>query len=268
MKALKSFILILLFVLSVIGLTNSEIHAQEKIEPDRKPIILLQEPIAYGDSYKTIWQSGQWNPNFILYHDGLVIFKKETNQYELFSVKLSPDELKRLLDEFKIGNEFMELEYAIFASPYLDQPGHTIKYWQGLKMKQVSVFGAIRENAEDRKHAPKAFLQLFDQMISFDHKNARLWEPQKVEIKVWPYINAEGEPVPWPKGWPDLNHKTTKMSKNGYSYTLYLDGDKKAELEQMLSGLKEKQAILMNGKQWVIYPQRYCLPSEELWGNE
>ena len=139
-------------------------------------------------------------------------------------------------------------------------------------MKTVRVFGNIRNSEEDRQKTPAAFLKLFDQMIAFDHKDVHLWEPDKVEIHVIPYTNSEGEPVPWPKGWPDIKDKTTKDMKEyfgrGESYNIYLPGKNKNELEQILFHLKENQAVLMNERQWSVSPWRYCLPGEELWINK
>jgi hypothetical protein len=272
MRAWNGFIkTIFLLGLVLICFANPEITAQGKtVITDRKPVILLQEiiPWIHEGADKAIWKLGFLNPAFVLYDDGLVIFKKGRDQFTLFSVELTSQEMNSLLEEFKIDDEFVKLEDFYYTNRQLDQPLYSIKYWQGQKLEQVKVVGPIRDGEEDRKNAPPAFLKLFDKMISFDHQNARLWQPEKVEIHLYPYTNSQGEPVPWPKEWPDLNHPTTRENKDDsvkYSYTIYLDGKKKDDLERMLVGLKEKQAVLINEKQWFIAPQRYILPGEELW---
>lgn len=264
---------LLLFGLAVIGFATTEINDQETTAmPDRKPIILLQEitHAPHEGIDKIIWKLGFLNPNFVLYDDGLVIFKSDKDQFELFSVELTPQEMNTLLEEFRI-DEFLKLEDSYYTNNQFHQPLYFIKYWQGRKMKKVRVIGPIRDNEADRNIAPKAFLKIFDKMISFHHKNARLWEPEKIEIALYPYTNSQGEPVPWTAGWPDLSHKTTKKRTDvhlSHSYTIYLDGANKDKLEQMLFRLKKKQAVLINQKQWYIAPQRYILPNEEMWDTE
>jgi hypothetical protein len=152
----------------------------------------------------------------------------------------------------------------------LDQPASVIQYWQDHTMKRVMVAGPIRDSEADRDKTPQAFLKTFDRLIAFHHKAARLWEPEKVQLHVFPYTDSEGEPVAWPKGWPDLNDTTTKDTSNAYgheSYAIYLSGDQRDELEQMISGLKNKQAVWMNERPWYVSPWRYCLPGEELWAE-
>ena len=94
---------------------------------------------------------------------------------------------------------------------------------------------------------------------------------KKVGIRVYPYADSKGEPVQWPEDWPGLKDPATKKRKDDSlrsSYDIYLDGANRSHLEQMLSSLKEKQAVLIDQKQWYIAPSRYILPSEEVWDTE
>ncbi len=274
MKALKHrFITSIVLLSLVMGFASAGINAQEQSTiPNRQPIILLQETTRGGHEGRehTVWKLGSINPTFVLYNDGLVIFKKDKNQFELFSVELTPDKLSALLEELAIGEEFLQLEDSYYTNNQFHQPLYIIKYWQDEKPKRVMVAGPIRDSEEDRDKAPKAFLEIFDKVMLFARTDAHLWKPEKVEIRVSPYTDSEGQPVPWPRGWPDLKHKTTKDRRNFFgheAYHMYIAGENKDELEQILSGLKEKQAVLINERQWYISPTRYCLPSEELWIN-
>jgi hypothetical protein len=263
---IRLFILIAVSSVIFICFAKPEISAQETKMPGIKPGILLQENTTWPPPPKR-WSLNVLSPVFVLYDNGLVLFKKGRDQYELLSVELTPEEINSLLEEFKL-DEFVKLEESYETSRQLDQPVYSVKYWQEGKLKSVKVFGSIRDNEEDREGTPPAFLKIFDQMISFDHPNVRLWQPGKIEIHLYPYTGSQGESAPWPEGWPDLSHPATKKNEDAsfkYSYTIYLDGAKKDKLEQILSGLKEKQAILINEKQWYIAPQRYCLPGEEWW---
>jgi hypothetical protein len=259
-----------LFFLLVIlaGLTTASVQGLERPEAaERKPVILLDE-IAHMPSPPGKWNLNSLNPTFVLYKDGLVIFKKGRRSSALFSAQLTTEQMNAWLEGLHV-EEFLKLEEDYSTINLFDQPLSTIRYWQDHTMKRVKVYGPIRESAEDRNRAPQTFLRVFDRLISFDHENARLWEPEKLELHVIPYTDARGEPVAWPKGWSDLNDETTKDTTEwigtGESYSLYLSGDHREELEQLLSGLKEKQAVLMDGRQWYMSPSRYCLPNEEVW---
>jgi len=110
--------ILFLFGLVVIGFPNTEINAQETTTiPDRKPIIVLQEitRAPHEGKDKIIWTLGFLNPNFVLYDDGLVIFKNDKDQFELFSVELTPQEINTLSASLsRIGP--MTLTFFIFRS--------------------------------------------------------------------------------------------------------------------------------------------------------
>ena len=259
---------VVLLLAIVAGLAAPSIQGRETLEAaERKPLILLDEgtslPLAPGP-----WALNGLNPTFVLYQDGLVIFRKGRDSSEFFSVQLTPEETNTLLEGLIVG-DFLKLKENYYTTNLPDQPYSVINYWQDHAMKRVAVFGPIRKSAEDRNKTPQAFLRIFDRLTSFNHETAQLWEPEKLEIHVIPYTDSKGEPVAWPKDWPDLNDERTKNTTGligrGESYNLYLSGDHRDELEQLLSGLKEKQAVLMNERQWYVSPWRYCLPNEEAW---
>ncbi len=273
MTLLNGFMRIVFLFVFLVSYPHSTVLSEDKTEiVNRKPIIYFDESSAWPiRKDTTIWQLNSINPDFVLYDDGLVIFKKDEDQFDLYSVQLTKDEMNGLLEKFNIGDDFMKLEDSYSTNNLFDQLTYLIKYWQNSKMKRVLVSGPIRDSEKDRENTPPAFLELFDQIISFTNKDAPLWQPEKVEIHLYSFEDSQGEPVPWPKKWPDLNHPTTKKNADEwskYSYTIYLDGEKKDELEEMFSSLKEEQAVLINEKPWYIAPKRYILPSEEMWeGN-
>ena len=263
--------LALVLISTAIALQSTTVHSQETTSSQaRRPVITLKESTRMRRVNKSIWSLNSLNPVFVLYDDGLVIFKKDKAQVEYSSVDLGPQEMKTLMEKFKI-DEFLKLDNSYSTNNEFNQPVNFIKYWQGSKVKKVRVIGTIRDDEKDRSNSPKAFLHLFDQVISFKHKNAHTWVPYKLKISLYPQTNSQGEPVLWPSDWPDLNHKTTKKRTDpdlSHSYELYLDGIHKEKLEQMLSKLKTNQAVSINGKPWYIAPVRYILPNEKMWDTE
>lgn len=267
-KGRNGFVRVVFLLVVLAGLAAPAIEGQEKPEAaERTPLLVLTES-THKPLEPQAWTLNNLNPTFVLYNDGLVIFKKGEGSLEFFSVELTPAEMNAWLEGLNIA-EFLKLGDSYYTNNYFDQPVSVMKYWQGHTIKRVMVSGPIRDSEADRNKTPEAFLKIFDRLIAFHHKNAQSWEPEKLEIYVIPYTDSKGEPVAWPKGWPDLNDTTTKDTSKFYgrgeSYHIYLSGDQRDELEQMLSGLKEKQAVLMNERQWYVSPSRYCLPNEEVW---
>jgi len=262
---------LLLLVSTFLVLSNTIIQSQEATGPqNRKPLITLEEGTRAVGADSSLWRLNSLNPSFVLYDDGLAVFKKGIKSLEYYSVKLDDLELKALLKKFEI-NEFLKLGDSYSTNNKFHQPVNFIKYRRGSKMKKVRVIGTLRDDQKDRSQSPKAFLTVFDQMVSFKNKNSQLWTPYQLEIALYPQKNPQGEPVPWPSEWPDLNHKTTKKrsaSDLSHSYMIYLDGSHKRELERMISGLKENQAVIINDNPWYLAPKKYIFPNEKMWDTE
>lgn len=261
----NSYIRMALIAAVLGGSASPLISAQEASE--RAPILVLRQMTHEPESSK-LWSLNRLNPTFVLYNNGLVIFKKSEDSLEFLSTELTPTEMKTWLGELDIA-EFLTLGDSYFTNNYFHQPVSIITSWHNSTIKRVMVSGSIRDNETDRNNAPQAFLKIFDQLITFHHDNTRVWEPEKVQLHIVPYTDSRGEPAAWPKGWPDLNDKATKDTSRAYgtgeSYNIHLSGDQRDELEQILFGLQDKQAVLINERPWYVSPHRYCLPGEDLW---
>lgn len=265
-------VLFLVSLVPVASATSQEVAGGDVVAVGRHPIFVLQES-TFGlraGGKQNLWKLGDLNPNFVLYDDGLVIFKKQNDPHQLFSVLLGPAEKKAMLRKLN-PTAFLTLDNSYSTNNQLDQPVYFIKYWQEGGMKKVRVIGDIRNSTSDRQKVPAAFLEPFDQMISFGNSNAVVWQPGLMEIQLYAHRKSSGEPVPWPDEWPDLNHKDTRKRTDPamrYAYTLYLDGMHRDRLEKMLAGLKPRQAVLINGKHWYLAPSRFILPNEKMWDTE
>ena len=245
-----------------------------------KPIVFFQSFTDCPDEGKLkSWQHYCWTkPFFVLYDNGLVIYKKDRGDCKFFSVELSPEELNAFLKEINPDDEFFKLnsDYDTFADVYSefgDQidfgaiPFCRIRLWHGNTMKQVRILGAI-ERYETRSKIPDAFIKIADRLYSFDHPDAYLWQPEKIEIVASPINVPDDNLVLWPHDWPDLYDEATKKFKDPYGkepyYELHMSGNKLGELDRLLSSLDGNSAILMNGKKFFVYVSHYCLPAEEL----
>lgn len=209
---------------------------------------------------------GSDSPTFALYDDGLVIYRRETDEGEIdyVSVQLDEEELAALIEDLDIGDDFFALDdyYDIFLAT--DQPTSYLFAWnEEGETKAVGVYGAIRVMPEVREQVPEAFLSVFDKVIAFDHEDADAWLPEQIELIVWPY-ESSAEPLKWPAGWPGLKAPTTVEREMVYS--IYLDASHYDELLALFDDLRagEADGVLIDGRKWSI-SYRFPFPAEETW---
>src|SRR4026208_2111552 len=142
---------------------------------------------------------GSDSPSFALYEDGVLIWAKQQNKSaSYFSVTLNEQEKKDFLKSLPIG-EFFRLESFYKASHWTDQPSENLWIGKDGQEKSVTVYGrlygAAEGAAEARSKTPASFLKIIDALRSYDHPQAKPWHPSKIEVMVWPFEHAKGEPI-------------------------------------------------------------------------
>jgi hypothetical protein len=79
---------------------------------------------------------------------------------------------------------------------------------------------------------------------------------------IWPFDHAKEVSIIWPKDWPGLD--SARAIKRRDSYSIFLDGSMRAELQKLLSQRKETGAVEIGGKKWAV-EFRSVFPSEPVW---
>ena len=210
---------------------------------------------------------GADSPSFALYEDGLLIFARprEEGGHEYASAKLGGRELADLVQSLP-ARQFFGLEPRYETTMATDQPTTVIKLWDGDSLKTVSVYGGLRRTDNDRQEAaPDAFLEVYEKLKGLRPAGAARWTPEKVELMIWPFENA-GDPLPWPKGWPDTAHPETRRrgeSPGQISYSIYLTPARYEALRKSVSE-KSADALLINGRKWA-FSFRFPFPAEDSW---
>jgi hypothetical protein len=221
------------------------------------PLIMLTE----FDPWQMVL--GSDTPTIVVYDTGQVIYVRTNDEgdYEHATVHLSEDELEALLDRLFVSEEnredFFELEPYYDLLLMTDQPTSRIVALNGDDLFSVGVYGNLRESGEARNLAPEAFVNVFDQLIAYEHPDAEPWLPEQFEVILWEYDDSE--PTPWPANWPDLDDPTTVKRNDVYS--LYIDID---ELDKFYALAEEASAFLLDGQTWTFslrFPFPHELPS-------
>ena len=200
---------------------------------------------------------GADSPSFAVYENGLVVFRSQSAEAPFLSVQLSQENREELLKQLWPGPDFFTLPDYIEADPLkTDQPTNVISLRSGNSFKAVRVYGNLHKNPSVRAAAPKSFVNLFDRITSYSHEQAGPWQPDFIEIMLWPFENSALIPADWPSHWPGLQDFRTKR-RGADSYSVYLPSQHFQELKELLRSMKNGQSIRLGGKKWAI---SYRLP--------
>ncbi|MBD0326609.1 MAG: hypothetical protein ICV68_09265, partial [Pyrinomonadaceae bacterium] len=222
------------------GRKNAPVAKPVETFEERAAVVLLYE---YNPWAMVI---GSDSPSFALYDDGLLIFTR-TNQEgrpEYASLTLSEKELNEFLASLPV-KEFNELRHEYELDLKTDQPTTVLSIGNKTGFKSVRVYGNLQRSM--RADDPQAFMLIYRKLKSFEDARAARWMPEKIELMIWPYENA-GDPLAWPKGWPDTAHPTTKKkgtSKDSINYSIYLT---QSQYESLLKRVEKESAdaLLIN----------------------
>jgi hypothetical protein len=110
---------------------------------------------------------------------------------------------------------------------------------------------------------PQSIIQLHKYLTNLEFADAQKWEPNYTEVMIWPYEYAAGEPLHWPKDWPNLDSPNT-LKRGDDAYSIFLPGTETNKLRDFRTKLKEKQAVEIGGKKWSV-SCRPVFPSEPVW---
>lgn len=243
--------------------TNKRADSRPEDKKDSSPIVLLYEMNPWANVI------GSDTPSFALYDDGLVIFARqvESEQFELFSVVLSPQERDSLVSSLP-AKQFFDLEPRYSTTLITDQPTTVIYLRDGDRAKSVSVYGGLKRTDNDRKEgAPPTFIEIYEKIKGFGDTRAERWMPEKIEMMIWPYENA-GSALSWPRNWPDTKHPQTKKRGAGrdeIAYSIYLTRKQYETFKSRVARAGEN-AVLINGRTWA-FDFRYPFPNEDAWRN-
>ncbi|GAA4307854.1 hypothetical protein [Nibribacter koreensis] len=194
-------------------------------------------------------------PTFVLYENGQIIYKKvENRQAKYFTLSLSKEETQSEIYKMGFTESLLKLPPFIEAYGATDQPTNEL-ILNFDSTRTFRVYGNLK-NETARAATPKAFLTVYDYLVSFSHAKATPWMPEKIEVLVTDYSHSKEKAAKWPASWPDLKSQET-VSRGENLYSIYLPKDQFERFLQLSKALKEKQAVEINGKKFSL---SYRLP--------
>ncbi|MBZ9730558.1 hypothetical protein LB467_12760 [Salegentibacter sp. JZCK2] len=238
----------------LLTLTNFS-FGQEWNEKYGQPIVVLIETDPW------LMVIGSDVPTFALYENGQIIYKKVVNKkWKYFEVTNDRETTQKIIKSFGITDTLMKQPDFIEASSSTDQPTN-ILLLNFDTLREISVYGSLEEKrSEARKKTPEDFITVYDNIKKFKGKGAKDWMPDNIEIMLTDYSHSPEEPQEWPENWPDLESEST-VKRSESLYSLFLSKEHFENFINLISKLKEKQAVEINGKKFSV---RYRLPFPNL----
>lgn len=195
---------------------------------------------------------GSDSPRFVLYDDGTVIYRTDAG-YQ--AVTLAPADRATLAAKVKLAGTKDYTQYTNVT----DQPSSIIIDFRD--MLAVVAYGATSRHRK-RGDAGDRLLAMITLLREYRSPDAAPWEPEAIEVMIWPYEYAPEASIIWPAEWPGLDHAATVPRGDGYS--LFVPTRDKDALLAFLETRKARGAVEIGGRKWAV-SLRTPLPGEARW---
>lgn len=214
--------------------------------PDAAPVIVYIET----DPWAMV--IGSDSPRFVLYDDGTVIYRSDAGYR---AATLPAADSAALAAKVNLAGI---KDYTDYTSA-TDQPSSIIIDFRD--QLAVVAYGATSRH-RTRGGASDKLLGMITLLREYQNPNAEAWEPEAIEVMIWPYEYAPEASIIWPAEWPGLDHPATV--KRGDSYSLFIPIRDKDALLAFLQTRMARGAVEIGGKKWAV-SLRTPLPQEAHW---
>lgn len=177
---------------------------------------------------------GSDTPMVTIYEDGQVLYlKREPKKAPvLLAAHLSPKVLADITQKLISFGDYSKIKRHYDLAPNVtDLPETKIYLSIGKTNLVTSVYGLMVSDTDLPAYStfageqkpdqlPKAIKELHAYLTSLDFADAKPWEPQYIEVMVWPYDYAPDESIHWPRDLPGLDSPSTLKRRDAYSIFL------------------------------------------------
>jgi len=140
-------------------------------------------------------------PSVVVYEDGRMIFvQEEGRQAKPMTGKGDPRVATTLRDQL-VARGFTKLAVETNCSDATDQVTVEILLRTGASWKMASAYG-IRRDGRCGVTPPKAFVDGYTALQRLRPSDSKPFEPEELQVQIWGFEHAKGEPLPWPSEVP------------------------------------------------------------------
>lgn len=217
----------------------------------------------HDDAPLRAWREDFENPDFVVYDDGLVVFRP-TADSELREARVTESEMTAILGVS--AKAFFELPEKISGTRRLDAPVHLVTRWRGTNRKTVRFFGSLHEEA-DRGQAPASLLKVLDAVMNFRPMNAKPWEPEVAVLRACRTKKGHSKADStnsWPTAWRSPEHGEVLPLLTG-CYQHRLKASDRTRAEALVRSPEGFGVVMHQGAPWLVSLVRFAFPSEDMW---
>jgi len=257
------------FLFSALG----QVEATSSFDPysGPKPVAVLVEMDPW------LMVLGSDTPSFALYENRLAIQlrrKQAGEGYEYVAQTLDEDVYSELLARLRSLTAGTPWKPTYDAAPGITDQGTTSVYVRtggtavvtqvyGFNTKGFGQPSIDQRLSKAAANVPTNLRALVKELRTFSLPAAQRWQPQYIEVMLWPYQHAPDPSIAWPARWPGLKSKWSKNHGDDF-YSIYLPGKELVALEQFLSSRKPRGAVELEGRKWSV-DYRFVFPREPEW---
>jgi hypothetical protein len=199
-------------------------------------------------------------PTLVVYEDGRALFVSGDRQKaRVMNGHVDPRAAVSLRDELVAGG-FMEAAADTTCSRATDQVTVEILVRRGASWKMASAYG-IGKDGSCEGRAPKAFVEAYRRLQKLGPAGAKPFEPDEIEVMIWGFEYARGEPIPWPSDVPAPPANVVPQEDGPYrprSYDHVVSARFRPQIEKLVRAMdssKPPRAMLLNGHKWTVVPR-------------
>lgn len=223
--------------------------------PQAPPLVVASDPSLERKPKIAVYERDPWAmvigsevPAVVVYDDGTVIRKQREGRVE------AP---KALID--RVSSELLPVAERQSIYGATDQPTTTIVVDTGKGWILRSVYGmAPGCRAKGRDKAATGFQSSCEALRDLKLSGEHAYHPETLEVMLWGYEHAPGDPKPWPASLPDP--PKVAPPKSG-TVKHRIPGRYQSELDAFLGSLASRQPVGFNGHKWSV-AYRVAVPGD------
>lgn len=262
----SSFAYLSVFVVSALTAADAVTPAAAKpvCLVDAAGLITLSDPSPTAAPLIVLFERNPWLmsvgsdfPTVVVYEDGRALFVEGDGKKARAMIgHLDPRASVRLRDEMVAGG-FLEMAANTMCSRATDQTTVQILVRRGVSWRIASAYGIGKDGACEGR-APKAFLEAYRRLQKLGPSGARPFDPEEIEVMIWGFEYARGEPIPWPSDVPAPPANVVPQEYGPYSpksYDHVVSAKFRPRIEKLVRAMNSTEpprSMLLNGHKWAV----------------